>query len=172
MSWTSVYWPCIARLVRHWGNYISYRLKKSYKAAVAGYSSLQCTKTNACFEVSELALLAKRVSLPASSSFVARITKPLLGTPLLQAFTAFVTSNSTKPLGLWGKIVTVPCWGVASASVPSSVSHREDQGLPGRRIVLVVWDSTHGFLTRCTCRWRGIKGTLFIESKLGLWEYS
>ena len=134
--------------------------------------SLQRTKTNAYVELSMLALLAKRVSLPGSSSFVARITKPLLGTPLLQSFTAFVTSNSTKPLGWCGNIVTVPCWGVASASVPSSASHGEDQGMPRRRIVLVVWDSSHGFLTRYTRRWRGIKGTVLKELPLALWEYS
>ena len=134
---------------------------------------LQRTKTNACFEA-VLALLAKRVSLPGINSFVARITKPLLGTPLLQAFTAFVTSNSTKPLGLWGKMVTAPspCWEVASASVPSSASHGEDQGMPRLRIVLVVWDSSHGFLTRYSRKWRRMKGTLLIELKLALWEYS
>ena len=110
---------------------------------------LQRTKTNACFEA-VLALEANRVSLPGLNSFVARITKPLLGTPLLQAFTAFVTSNSTKPLGLWGKMVTVPRWGFTSASVPSSASHGEDQRMPRVRMVLVAWDSAHGFLTRYT----------------------
>ena len=44
------------------------------------YSPSQRTRTNACFEESNMAWLAKRISLPGSNSFVARITKPLLVT--------------------------------------------------------------------------------------------
>lgn len=59
----------------------------------------QRTRTKACFEESDMALLAKRMLLPRFSSLVARITRPLLGTPPLHFFTASVMSSSTNPAG-------------------------------------------------------------------------